>query len=102
MVLHGIASALFAYCVSLVVSSPLAAFAAAAGYQFIAFLVRMATVLLRLPLMCLLMLQLYMCGYLLVLTYGKTSEAHKQISLIHWTVSILAPVNSLVRTALQL
>ena len=40
MVLYGITGALFSYCVSLVVTSPLAAFAAIAGYQVIIFVVR--------------------------------------------------------------
>lgn len=40
MVLYGITGALFSYCVSLVVTSPLAAFAAVAGYQVIIFVVR--------------------------------------------------------------
>ncbi|KAJ3561814.1 hypothetical protein NP233_g9967 [Leucocoprinus birnbaumii] len=37
MVLYGITGALFSYCVSLAVTSPLAAFAAVAGYQIIIF-----------------------------------------------------------------
>ena len=40
MVLYGITGALFSYCVSLAVTSPLAAFAAVAGYQIIIFVVR--------------------------------------------------------------
>lgn len=40
MILYGIAGALFAYCVSLLVTSPLAAFAAVAGYQIVMFVVR--------------------------------------------------------------
>lgn len=40
MVLYGISGALFAYCVSLAVASPLAAFAVVAGYQVIIFVVR--------------------------------------------------------------
>ena len=40
LVLYGIAGALFSYCVSLMVASPLAAFATVAGYQFIMFIVR--------------------------------------------------------------
>lgn len=40
MVLYGIAGTLFAYCVSLFVASPLAAFAATAGYQIIMYIVR--------------------------------------------------------------
>lgn len=39
MVLYGIAGTLFAYCASLLVTSPLAAFAAVAGYQIVMFLV---------------------------------------------------------------
>lgn len=39
MVLYGIAGTLFAYCASLVVVSPLAAFATVAGYQIVMFLV---------------------------------------------------------------
>ena len=40
MFLYGIAATLFAYCVSLLMSSPLASFAAAAGYQMVLFAVR--------------------------------------------------------------
>ncbi len=40
MVLYGIAATLFAYCVSLVVSTPLAAFAAVTAYEIVMFLVR--------------------------------------------------------------
>lgn len=40
MVLYGITGALFSYCVSLIVASPLAAFAAVAGYQVIMMIVR--------------------------------------------------------------
>ncbi|KAG5653904.1 hypothetical protein H0H81_009496 [Sphagnurus paluster] len=81
MVLYGITGALFSYCVSVMVSSPLAAFAASAGYQFVIFV-------------------LYLSGYLLTLTYGKTSDAPKIITIIHFTVSIVAPVASVLRAAL--
>ncbi|PFH49786.1 hypothetical protein AMATHDRAFT_4551 [Amanita thiersii Skay4041] len=77
LVLYGITGALFAYCVSLVVASPLAAFATVAGYQIIMFV-------------------LYLAGYLLVLTYGKTTQANNMISIIHWTLSIASPVASVV------
>lgn len=43
LVLYGFASTLFAYCLSLMVSSPLAAFALVAGYQFIMFVVSKRT-----------------------------------------------------------
>jgi hypothetical protein len=39
LVLYGITGALFAYCVSLIMTSPLAAFAAVAGYQIVMFIV---------------------------------------------------------------
>jgi ATP-binding cassette subfamily A (ABC1) protein 3 len=39
MVLYGLAATLFAYCMSLVVSTPLAAFAATAGVQVVLFIV---------------------------------------------------------------
>ncbi|KAJ7083365.1 hypothetical protein B0H15DRAFT_785012 [Mycena belliarum] len=81
MVLYGIAGTLFSYCVSLVVVSPLAAFAAVAGYQIVMFL-------------------LYLASYLLVLTYAKTSDASRFITIIHFTVSFLSPVVSMTRAGL--
>lgn len=81
MVLYGITGALFSYCVSLAVPSPLAAFAAVAGYQVIIFV-------------------LYLAGYLLVLTYAKTSDAPRLMVIIHFTISLAAPVCSVVRAAL--
>jgi hypothetical protein len=39
MVLYGLAASLFSYCMSLLTTSPLAAFAAVAGYQVIMFIV---------------------------------------------------------------
>ena len=41
LVLYGVVGALFSYCVSLIVASPLAAFALSAGYQVIMFVVRL-------------------------------------------------------------
>ncbi|KAJ8084935.1 hypothetical protein PM082_003712 [Marasmius tenuissimus] len=81
MFLYGIAGTLFAYCASLVVSSPLAAFAAVAGYQVVIFV-------------------LYLSGYLLTLTYAKTSDADMIMTTIHFTMSVLAPVTSVIRAAL--
>ncbi|KAH9934058.1 P-loop containing nucleoside triphosphate hydrolase protein [Epithele typhae] len=80
LVLYGIVGALFSYCVSLIVASPLAAFALAAGYQVVMFV-------------------LYLAAYLLVLTYAKTSEAGKDLMLIHYTMSLLAPVASPLRAS---
>ncbi|KAA1477252.1 P-loop containing nucleoside triphosphate hydrolase protein [Dentipellis sp. KUC8613] len=80
LVLYGIVGALFSYCVSLATASPLAAFAAAAGYQIIVFI-------------------LYLAAYLLTLTYAKTSQAASIISILHFTMSIIAPVASVMRAA---
>ncbi|KAL1669459.1 P-loop containing nucleoside triphosphate hydrolase protein [Schizophyllum commune] len=80
MVLYGIAATLFSYCVSLMVASPLAAFAASAGYQVIMFV-------------------LYLAGYLLTFTYGKSSEADNIVTTIHFTISLLSPVASVLRAA---
>ncbi|THH01206.1 hypothetical protein EW026_g1452 [Hermanssonia centrifuga] len=74
LVLYGMVGALFSYCISLVVSSPLAAFAASAGYQVIMFV-------------------LYIADYLLILTYAKSASAD------NYTLSILSPVASALRSA---
>ncbi|KAH8119799.1 P-loop containing nucleoside triphosphate hydrolase protein [Phellopilus nigrolimitatus] len=63
LALYGITGALFAYCVSLVTASPLAAFAVVAGYQVIMFV-------------------LYVAAYLLTATYAKTSQAGNIITII--------------------
>ncbi|KAH7922678.1 P-loop containing nucleoside triphosphate hydrolase protein [Leucogyrophana mollusca] len=80
LVQYGIVGALFAYCVSLFMASPLAAFAAVAGYQIVMYI-------------------LYLAGYLLTLTYAKTSQANNIITIIHFTLSVLSPVASVMRTA---
>ena len=43
-------------------------------------------------------LQLYLAGYLLTFTYGKTSEADNIVTTIHFTISLLSPVASVVST----
>ncbi|KAI0931158.1 hypothetical protein AcV5_005295 [Taiwanofungus camphoratus] len=80
MVLYGIVGALFSYCVSLAVASPLAAFAVSAGYQVILFL-------------------LYLAGYLLTITYAEASLVNRDITIIHYTMSVLAPIASALRAA---
>jgi hypothetical protein len=65
--LYGIVGALFAYCVSLVMASPLSAFAVVAGYQIVVFLV-------------------YLAAYLIILTYAKTSDAANLITIIRTCV----------------
>ncbi|KAF9235154.1 hypothetical protein BU15DRAFT_78325 [Melanogaster broomeanus] len=81
LVLYGVVGALFAYCVSLFMKSPLSSFAVVAGYQIV-------------------MYSLYLTGYLLTLTYAQTSQANQIITIIHFTVSILSPVASVIRSAL--
>ena len=113
--LYGLAATLFAYCVSLFTASPLAAFAAVAGYQVIMFVVSGADahILLRDP--ALIRIKLYEAGYLLTETYAKTSAAGRIITIIRlysytlrpskiqliftfgltdFTISILSPVAS--------
>ncbi|KAH9948219.1 P-loop containing nucleoside triphosphate hydrolase protein [Amylocystis lapponica] len=81
LVQYGIVGALFSYCISLMVASPLAAFAVSAGYQVIIFV-------------------LYLAAYLLTLTYAKTTDTNKDLNIIHFTMSIVAPVVSVLRGAL--
>ncbi|KAK7021894.1 hypothetical protein VNI00_017183 [Paramarasmius palmivorus] len=78
MVLYGIAATLFAYCVTLFVSSPLAAFATVAGYEVLMF-------------------GLYITGYILTLTYAKSSKADSIMNTFHFTISLLSPIASLIR-----
>lgn len=48
------------------------------------------------------MSQLYLSGYLLVLTYAKSSDSRSMLVIIHFTVSLAAPVCSVVRVVLLL
>jgi ATP-binding cassette subfamily A (ABC1) protein 3 len=98
LVLYGITGALFAYCVSLMVKSPLAAFAAVAGYQIVMSIVSLYS----LPWYSTDLSKLYLAGYLLILTYAKTSSAASIITIIHFTLSLLSPVASVVCLFYQL
>ncbi|PIL31191.1 ATP-binding cassette transporter [Ganoderma sinense ZZ0214-1] len=80
MVLYGITGTLFAYCVSLVLTNSLAAFAVLAAYQVVIF-------------------GLYLAAYLLVLTYAKSTEAIKDMNTIHFTMSLISPVPNVLRAA---
>ncbi|EIN14277.1 hypothetical protein PUNSTDRAFT_96008 [Punctularia strigosozonata HHB-11173 SS5] len=80
LVLYGIAGTLFAYCTSLFVATPLASFAVMAGYQIIMFI-------------------LYLAAYLLILTYAKTSNADREMTIVHYTLSMASPVASAMRAA---
>lgn len=98
---------------SLVTSSPLAAFAIAAGYQIVMFTVRIP-VYIAYERYTYWTRQAYIAAYLLTLTYAKTSEADSIITIIRmwkpvtaipvylplsdFTLSLAAPVASIVRT----
>ncbi|KAG9089170.1 hypothetical protein FS749_001572 [Ceratobasidium sp. UAMH 11750] len=78
--LYGVAGALFAYVVSTFVSSPLAGFAVAGGYNGM-------------------MSMLYGTAYIVTLTYTQSSESRQALEIVHYTVSLLSPVASVVRAA---
>ncbi|KZT01143.1 P-loop containing nucleoside triphosphate hydrolase protein [Laetiporus sulphureus 93-53] len=80
LVLYGVAAALFSYCVSLAVNSPLAAFALSAGYQIVTFL-------------------LYFAAHLIIVTYANVFDSSRDLSIIHFTLSVTAPVVSAVHAA---
>ncbi|KAI1786794.1 P-loop containing nucleoside triphosphate hydrolase protein [Ganoderma leucocontextum] len=80
MVLYGITGTLFAYCVSLVLTNSLAAFAVLAAYQVVIF-------------------GLYLAAYLLVLTYAKSTETTRDMNIIHFTMSLISPVPNVLRAA---
>lgn len=77
-VLYGLGAILFAYAVSLFVVSQLAAFAVTAVVQAVLFL-------------------LYLLAYLCVEAYGSASEIPRQITIVHFTLSLLGPMGSLSR-----
>ncbi|KAF4611855.1 hypothetical protein D9613_004347 [Agrocybe pediades] len=79
--LYGICSTLFAYCISLFTPSPLAAFAAVAGYQFITY-------------------ALYITSYMAVFTYAPITAFDHFATIIHFFISIISPVASLIRAIL--
>ncbi|KIM38139.1 hypothetical protein M413DRAFT_420628 [Hebeloma cylindrosporum] len=81
LVLYGVSAALFAYCLSLMVSSPLAAFAIVAGYQFIIFV-------------------LYVSAYLFIFTFGPADKSSHSITIANFAISIVAPVASVGRASL--
>ncbi|KAH6912539.1 nod factor export ATP-binding protein I [Coprinopsis sp. MPI-PUGE-AT-0042] len=80
MTLYGITSALLAYCASIWMESPLKAFATVAAYQFVIFL-------------------LYLIGNLLAFLLADPSKAVMIITVIHFTIALIAPICSLVRAA---
>ncbi|KAF9011272.1 hypothetical protein BDQ17DRAFT_1537998 [Cyathus striatus] len=81
LVLYGIAGTLFSYLGALLVKSPLLAFIIVTGYQFLIFL---------------LYLTAYVVPYFTVIPQNYPSI----ITKIHFTMSLLAPIVSVVRAAL--
>ncbi|KAJ7137918.1 hypothetical protein C8R44DRAFT_607470 [Mycena epipterygia] len=81
IVLYGISGALLAYCMTLVVLSPLSAFAATAAYQIIMFI-------------------LYIANYLLAYTFANPALADGIVQTLHFTLSLLSPIASVTRAGI--
>lgn len=79
--LYGLCAILFSYLISIVVTSQLAAFAFAAGGMVSLYLI-------------------YFIGYMAILTYAPAYKIDDWIDIFHWTVSLIAPAGSLLRTQL--
>ena len=111
MILYGIASNLFAYCVTFFIKSPVGAWAALAVFHILLFLVsnRSETVAERL----LKMAQFYLMGFLLTTTYAEVQDADRDLNAIRmllchrfivpltnhpldFTLSLISPLPSIV------
>jgi ATP-binding cassette subfamily A (ABC1) protein 3 len=79
--LYGLCAILFAYIISIVVTSQLAAFAFAAGGMVSLYLI-------------------YFIGYMVILTYAPAYAIDSYLDYFHWTVSLVSPAASLLRTQL--
>lgn len=79
--LYGLCAILFSYLISIVVTSQLAAFAFAAGGMVSLYLI-------------------YFIGYMAILTYAPAYAIDSYIEYFHWTVSLISPSASLLRTQL--
>ncbi|KAF2731136.1 ABC transporter [Polyplosphaeria fusca] len=77
--LYGIASSLFSYVVALFSSSQLAAFATAAGFQAVIFL-------------------LYFIVFMIVFTYVDADKQISTLNIATYSISIVSPVASLARS----
>lgn len=77
--LYGLCGTLCAYLVSLFTKSQLAAFAFAAGGQCVVFLI-------------------YFIAYMSVLTYAPTDKIDSYIEITHFTIAIISPSGSLLRS----
>ncbi|KAH9486190.1 ABC transporter A family member 2 [Psilocybe cubensis] len=79
--LYGFAATLLSYVTAIVIKSPLGAFAAMVVSQFIIYL-------------------LYLTAYIIVTFVALPLEAPRTINIVHFTLALIAPINSLVRAAL--
>ncbi|KAH9860369.1 hypothetical protein J1614_011700 [Plenodomus biglobosus] len=79
--LYGLCAILFSYLISIIVTSQLAAFAFAAGGMVSLYLI-------------------YFIGYMSILTYAPAYAIDNYIEIFHWTVSLISPSASLLRTQL--
>jgi ATP-binding cassette subfamily A (ABC1) protein 3 len=79
--LYGLCAVLFSYIISIVVTSQLAAFAFAAGGMVSLYLI-------------------YFIGYMVILTYAPAYAIDNYLTIFHWTVSLVSPAASLLRTQL--
>ncbi|KAG9125344.1 hypothetical protein FRC07_008009 [Ceratobasidium sp. 392] len=81
LVLYGIAGALFAYIVSTFAKSPLIGFAVTGSYNALVSL-------------------LYGSAYILTLAYTRPSELEGTLQIVHYTLSLMSPIVSVVRAAI--
>lgn len=79
--LYGLTSVALSYCVSLFVSSQLAAFAFSAGMQCVFFL-------------------LYFIAFFSTLTFGPVDKIDDWLTIEHFTISLVTPSGNLLRTLL--
>lgn len=79
--LYGLAALLCSYVISLFVTSQLAAFAFAAGMQCCMFLI-------------------YFIAYMCIITYAPTAEIDSWVNIAHFTIALVTPSGSLLRSLL--
>jgi ATP-binding cassette subfamily A (ABC1) protein 3 len=79
LILFNMTSILLSYVVSLYARSQLSAFAIAAGGQAIFFLI-------------------YLIAYLCTITYAPVAKVDDYLQIVHFTVSIITPMGSLIRS----
>jgi ABC-type multidrug transport system ATPase subunit len=77
-ILHGLASILLAYNVSLVAANQLSSYAFTAAWQVVWLL-------------------LYLISYMVVIMYAPVHKIDSFVLLVHFVVSIFAPINSVIR-----